>query len=172
MATMKNSIAFKLKPIGNEIAKVGEKGKDFLKSHGFSDDTVQMQIMVIKELIKSGKTFDNQRPSGNEMSVHIFIEENTIIAEVKKPVNETTHDNQLQKLDETIQWIRGYRDPYTPFMMIARKSSDNYNDSKSNSFGLAKIAYEAGAVLDFYVSEDNILNLSAVRHVSEDCKRC
>lgn len=169
---MKNSIAFKLNPIGNEIAKVGEKGKSFLKSHGFSDDSVQMQIMVIRELIKSGEAFDNQRPSANEMSVHIFIEENTIIAEVRRPVNETTHNNQLQKLDEMIQWIRGYRDPYTPAMMIAREASDNFNDNKSNCFGLAKIAYETGAVLDFYVNEDNILNLSAVRHVSGDCKRC
>jgi len=172
MATMKNSIAFKLKPIGNEIEKVGEKGKNFLKSHGFSDDSVQMQIMVIRELIKSGNAFDNQRPSRNEMSVHIFIKKNTIIAEVRKPVNETTHDNQLQKLDETIQWIRGYRDPYAPFMMSAQEASENYIDNKSNGFGLAKIAYEAGAVLDYYVSEDNILNLSAVRHVTEDAKHC
>ena len=169
---MKNSIAFKLKPRGNEIARIGEKGKKFLKSHGFSDNSVQIQIMVIRELIKSGKAFENQRPSGNEMSVHIFIEENTIIAEVRKSVCETTHDNQLQKLDETIQWIRGYRDPYTPFMMMARESSQNRLDIKSNLFGLAKIAYEAGAVLDFYVSEDNILNLSAVRNIGENCKRC
>ena len=34
---------------------------------------------------------------------------------------------------------------------------------KANGFGLARIAYKAGAVLDFYVSEDNILHLFAVR---------
>ena len=163
---MKNSIEFNLKPIGSEIAKVGEKGKSFLKSHGLTDDNVQTQIMVIRELIKSGKTFDNQRPAGNEMSVHIYIEENTITAEVRKPVNESAHNNQLQTLDKTIQWIRGYQDPFTPFMMKARQVSESFCDSDSNSSGLAKIAYEAGAILDFYVSEDNILNLSAVSYLN------
>ena len=161
---MKNSIEFRLKPNGSEIAKVGEKGESFLKAHGLSDDHVQTQIMVIKELINSGKTFDNQRPTGNEMSVHIYIEEKTITAEVRKTVEEPANDNQLQALDKTIQWIRGYQDPFEPFMVSSWQTSGSNSDSDSNSFGLAKIAYEAGAILDFYVSEDNVLNLSAVSH--------
>ena len=36
--------------------------------------------------------------------------------------------------------------------------------------GLARIAYEAGAVLDFFVDEDNILNLSAVRSLNGDSR--
>jgi len=165
---MKNSIEFNLKPIGSEIAKVGEKGENFLKSHGLSDDRVQKQIMVIRELIKSGISFENGKLTGNDLSVHIFIEENTVITEIRKPVNEPTHNNQLQALDKTIQWIRGYQDPFTPFMMHARQTSKTSDCSDSNSFGLAKIAYEAGAIIDFYVSEDNILNLSAVSQLKAE----
>jgi hypothetical protein len=163
---MKNSIAFRLEPNGSEIAKVVEKGERFLKAHGLSDDRVQTQIMVIKELINSGKTFANLKPAGNEMSVHIYIEENTITAEVKKAVEESASDTQLQALDRTIQWIRGYQDPFEPFMVKAWQASGSACDCDSNSLGLAKIAYEAGAILDFYVSEDNILNLSAVSHLN------
>ena len=159
---MKNSIEFRLKPNGSEIAKVGEKGESFLKAHGLSDDHVQKQIMVIKELINSGKAFDNQKPAGNEMSVHLYIEDKTITAEIRKAVKASGSDNQLQALDKTIQWIRGYQDPFAPFMVSAWQNSRSTSDSDSNSFGLAKIAYEAGAILDFYVSEDNVLNLSAV----------
>ena len=83
---MKKSIAFNLKPTGNEIAKVGEKGKRFLKSHGLSDDSVQKQIMVVRELIKSGITFESQKHALNEMSVHIFIEENIRLRNSKIPV--------------------------------------------------------------------------------------
>jgi len=159
---MKNSIEFRLKPNGSEIAKVGEKGESFLKAHGLSDDHVQKQIMVIKELINSGKTFDNQKPAGNEMSVHLYIEDKTVTAEIRKAVKASGSDNQLQALDKTIQWIRGYQDPFAPFMVSAWQASGPTSHSDSNSFGLAKIAYEAGAILDFYVSEDNVLNLSAV----------
>lgn len=166
---MKNSIEFRLKPIGSEIAKVGEKGESFLKSHGLSDHDIQTQIMVIKELINSGKTFESQKPAGNEMSVHIFVEKDTITAEIRRSVKESANDHQLQALDKTIQWIRGYQDPFAPYMAIASQASGAaIGDNDSNSFGLAKIAYEAGAILDFYVSEDNTLNLSAVSHVKGD----
>jgi hypothetical protein len=163
---MKNSIKFNLKPIGSEIAKVGERGETFLRSHGFSENSVQTQIMVIIELIKSGLTFENQKRSCSDISVQIFIEENTVTTEVSKPVNESTHINQLQALDKTIQWIRGYQDPFTPFMMKTRQTSNSSGCFDSNSTGLAKIAYEAGAIIDFYVSEDNILNLSAVSQLN------
>ena len=165
---MKNSIEFRLKPIGSEIAKVGEKGESFLKSHGLSDQNIQTQIMVIKELINSGKTFDSQKPAGNEMSVHIFVERGTITAEIRKSVKDSTYNQQLRALDKTIQWIRGYQDPIEPYMVKACQVSGVTGNSDSNSFGLAKIAYEAGAILDFYVSEDNILNLSAVSHITGD----
>jgi len=163
---MKNSIKFNLKPIGNEIAKAGEKGESFLKSHGLSKDSVQTQIKVIRELIKSGITFENHKLPGGEISVQIFVEENTVTAEVSKPVNEATHNNQLQALDRTIQWIRGYQDPYTHFRLRASQTSNSSGCSDSNSFGLARIAYEAGAIIDFYVSEDSILNLSAVSQLN------
>ncbi len=165
---MKNSIEFRLKPIDSEIEKVGEKGESFLKSHGLSDRNIRAQLMVIKELINSGKTFESHRPAGNEMSVHIFVEKDTIITEIRKPVTESADDHQLQALDKTIQWIRGYQDPFAPYMAIACRTSGAVGEDGSNSFGLAKIAYEAGAILDFYVSEDNILNLSAVSHLNGD----
>ena len=163
---MKNSIEFNLIQGGNENTEIGDKGESFLRSHGLSDDSVQRQIMVIRELIKSGVAFTNHELAENQMSVHIFIEENTVTTEVRKPVNESAHNGQLQALDETIQWIRGYQDPFTPFMMIASRASEVSSNSDSNSFGLAKIAYEAGAIIDFYVSEDNILNLSAVSQLN------
>ena len=52
------------------------------------------------------------------------------------------HQRQLEELDKTIQWIRVYRDPFEPFMMSAQEASENSNNSESNGFGLARIAYE------------------------------
>ena len=63
---MKNSIEFNLTPGGSDFAEIGEKGGSFLKSHGLSDDSVQRQIMVIKELVKSGVTFRNQEFTKNQ----------------------------------------------------------------------------------------------------------
>ena len=166
---MAKSIRFNLKPDEYEIETVREKGSDFLIAHGFSDDTVQTQMTILHQLISSGKKFDNLMTSENEMAVLLLIEKNAIIVEVSKPVNESSY-SQLDELDKTIQSIRrwGYQDPFEPYKADYSKICNNSQDFEAEGFELAKIAYEEGAILDFYVSEDSILNLSAVRNLDGD----
>jgi len=166
---MKNSILFNLKLNSHEIDKAGEKGSKFLESHGFSNETVEAQIMILNELIINGKKFENPNSFESEITVFLLVEEKTITVEVRKAVEES-NQCQLNELDKAIQWIRGYQDPFEPYMKKLREKSENLNDSEANDIGLARIAYEAGAVLDFFVSEDNILNLSAVRSLNGDCR--
>lgn len=166
---MKKSILFNLKLNGHEIDEAGEKGSNFLKSHGFSNETVQAQIMILKELIINGKKFENPSALEGEITVFLLVEEKTITVEVRQAVEES-YQSQLNELDKTIQWIRGYQDPFEPYMKKLRERSENSNNSDATDIGLARIAYEAGAILDFFVSEDNILNLSAVRCLNGDCR--
>ena len=51
---MENSITLNLKPNGGEIERAGQKSSNFLKSHGFSEKAVDIQIMILRELINSG----------------------------------------------------------------------------------------------------------------------
>ena len=166
---MKKSILFTLKLNDNEIDKAGKKGSNFLKSHGFSNETVQAQIMILRELINNGKKFETPSSSDSEMTVFLLVEEKAITVEVRKAVEESSQ-RQLNELDKTIQWIRGYQDPFEPYMKKLREKSENSTNRDANGIGLARIAYEAGAILDFFVSEDNILNLSAVRSLNGDCR--
>ena len=165
--TMTKSIQFSLKRSDVEIEAIREKGRSFLKAHGFSDDTVQTQMTILQQLISSGSKFDNLVASENEMTVLLLIEENAIIVEVSKPINESSF-SQIDELDRTIQSMRtlGYREPFKDHATDYREpSSRNSQDFMAEGFELAKIVYEEGAVLDFYVSEDKILNLSAVRNL-------
>ena len=164
---MTKSIQFSLKRGDFEIETVREKGRNFLKAHGFSDDTVQTQMTILQQLINSGRKFDNLVASKNEMTVLLLIEENAIIVEVSKLINESS-SSQLDELDKTIQSMRtwGYQEPSKAYAIDCREPSGrNSQDCKVEGFELAKIVYEEGAVLDFYVSEDKILNLSAVRNL-------
>ncbi len=165
---MKKSIVFNLRLNDSEIDQAGEKGSQFLKSHGFSNETVQAQVMIIKELINNGKKFETPASLENEVTVFVLVEETAITVEVRKAIEES-YQRQLDELDRTIQWIRGYQDPFEPYLKKLREQSANSKNDESNGIGLARIAYEAGAILDFFVSEDNILNLSAVRNISGGC---
>ena len=158
---------FSLKSNGGEIKKLERKSSIFLKSKGYSDDIIETQIMILKELIISSKEFDDLRPSEFEMSVQLHIEDNTITVEVKKPVCESDY-GKLEELDKTIQWIRGYQDPLEHYMINLAEASDAFHFAGTNGLGLARIAHEADAVVDFYVSEDNVLNLSAVSNLNAE----
>jgi hypothetical protein len=161
---MEYSIRLNLKPIGGEIEKAGLKSSIFLKSHGFSDEAVDTQIMILRELITSGIKYGKLTPSEDEITVNIFISEKTITFEVKNPVDDTCQD-RLKELDKTIQFIRGYQDPFEPYLIKQREAAINPSSNGTNELGLARVAYEGGAMLDFFVGEDNFMNLFAVRNL-------
>ena len=161
---MEKSIQFNFKPIGGEIEKAGLRSTKFLKSHGFSDKAVNTQIRILRELINSGINYGQFTPSENEIIVNIFISEKTITLEVKNPVDDTCID-RLQELEKTIQLIRGYIDPFEPYLIKQREVAKNSSTQASYELGLAKIAYEGGAMLDFFVGDDNFMQLFAVRNI-------
>lgn len=162
---MDNSIRLNLKPTSSAIEIAGKKISDFLKSHGFSTETVDNQIMVLRELIHSGIQYGKLPASDNEIAIKIIISDETITFEVKNPIDETCVD-KLQELDKTIQFIRGYQDPFEPYLIKQREAAQNPGCNDTNGLALAKVAYEGGAILDFFVGDDNFMNLYAVRNLA------
>ena len=161
---MKKSISFKLKSGTDEIKKISQKGCTFLKANGFSGDAVQTQMMILWGLIARGNEFDNLRPLKTGMTIYFLIEKNLVTVEVRKPVGESSLC-KLNELDKTIQLIRGGQYPFDPYTKFP-KTPSKLNLDNANDFELFRIAYETGAVIDFYVNENNILNLSAVRSLT------
>lgn len=160
---MKKSIIFKMKPGTEEFAKINQKGCAFLKANGVSGDAVQTQMMILWGLIIRGKEFDNLQPAKTEMTIYLLVEKSLVTVEVRKPVGESSL-RKLNELDKKIQLIRGGQDPFEEYIKCIQKTTKLHGDN-TNDFELSKIAYETGAVIDFYVNEDNILNLSAVRNL-------
>jgi hypothetical protein len=81
------------------------------------------------------------------------------------PVDESCR-TRLEELDRAIQFIRGYQDPFEAYMVMKKMSPKQKRHGEAEGLGLAEIAYEGNATLDFFISEDNILNLSAVKRLA------
>jgi len=163
---MKNSITLNLQPDSDGIQMAGQKSSNFLKSHGLSDETIHTQIMILKELIKNGIKYGKFTPSKNEISVSIHIAENTISVEVMNPVDVTCCE-RLDELDKTIQFLRGYQNPFQAYMLMKKKAPKYPFRGDADGLDLIKIAYEGKAILDFCVHENNMLNQSAVRRLGD-----
>ena len=161
MRIMKNTLEFNLKPICRDICKAGEKSIAFLRSHGFSEDTVQSQINILNGLIANGLKYAGFSPSATEIIVRLQVDKRHYTIEVANPIDETGR-RRLKQLDKTVQFIRGYQDPYEAYSIQRAEAGAHPADAEAHDLSLFKIACEEGAMLDFFVSEDNVLSLSAV----------
>ena len=146
------------------MEKMRQRTGSFMKSHGISDDAVHAQFRIIGELIKTAKEYGNFSPADTELTVNVQVDENAITVEIINPINEASLE-RLEELDKIIQFIRGYQDPFEAFMITQNETSINSPQGDSNALDLSRIAYEENAILDFFVNEDNILHLSAIRRL-------
>lgn len=158
---MKNFKKLSVMPKWDEVEKIRNLTAKFLKSHRLSTDTVYSITMIVSELSENAIKYGNFKQAKDRVDVSIHITDGDIMAEVVNPVDMTEHQH-LKRLDQTIQWIRGYQDPFEAYLeRLKEVSRKPFNDEESG-LGLVRIAYEGRAILDFFVGENDILNVSAI----------
>ena len=161
---MMKSIEFKVAPDWDEIEKIRNESAEFLQTHKLSDDTIHSLSMIISELIENGIKYGNFKMVENQLLVIINLERNIVTIEVINPVDESAFKH-LSRLDKTIQWIRGYQDPFEAYVERIKEVSRKPLNDQESGIGLVRIAYEGKALLDFFVGDDNLLNVSVVSNI-------
>ena len=164
---MKKSIEFNVTPDWDEIEKIRNESVEFLQAHELSDDTIHSLSMIISELIENGIKYGDFKMIENRVVVIIQIERNTVTIEVINPVDESAFKH-LSRLDKTIQWIRGYQDPFEAYVERIKEVSKKPLDDSESGIGLVRIAYEGKALLDFFVGDNKMLNVSVVSNIERE----
>lgn len=167
---MKKSIEFNIKPDWDEIETVRNESAEFLQSHELSDDTIHSLSMIISELIENGIKYGNFEMVADKVVVAIAINQNTVTIEVINPVDEGAIKH-LSRLDRTIQWIRGYQDPFEAYVERIKEVAKKPLQDAESGIGLVRIAYEGNALLDFFVGDNNMLNVSVVSNIEGDDRK-
>ncbi len=158
---MKDALSVKMKPDWEEIARTSAQAQKFLSSHRVPPQLVEALYMVICELLENSLKYGVYSGEGVAVSLSIRVTESQVIVEVVNPFDDSCRPH-LETLDRMIQWIRGYQDPFEAYVEKLREVSRRPLADETSGLGLARIAYEGGAILDFYVDDRNQLNVSAV----------
>lgn len=168
--SIKRYLKLIVKPVWPEIEEARNKSSKFLKSLSLTIDSVHALTMVVSELVENGVKYGNFTVPEDTVKVDIHKNQDTITVEVINPVNLTDEAayKHLKKLDKTIQWIRGYQDPFEAYVERLKEVSRRPLNDEENGLGLVRIAYEGKAILDFFVGEGGSLNVSAVSIVQGD----
>ncbi len=150
----------------SEAERLMENMIALLKAHDCSDDFTRTQIEIIEQLIEKGSHFGTKKTGDPEMTVCLSIEQGEVTVEVKRKVAESDLD-KLEDLDRTIQRLRGSQVPYRPYMGNSRPVHGHTKNISMNGSELGRLAYDAGVDFDFFVDEEDMLNLFAVRSLEQ-----
>jgi len=148
-----------------QMGKVNNAILDYLTSHELSDELANRYTMVACELTENGIKYGSFEMDGDFVRVRIRLDGGSISVEVTNPVGEDTRA-YLSELDQTIQWIRGFQDPFEAYIERMRAISREPLEIDRSGLGLVRITYEGRSALDFFVEEDSTLSVSAVSELN------
>lgn len=158
-----HSLALTISPDWAQLAVVRESTLSFLRRYAVNDNTALAVAMVACELCENATkygTFGDE----NEIDVLVMLEKARVTVEVRNPIGRREADT-LSRLDGMVQWIRGFQDPFEAYLERLKEVSSQSLDHEESGLGLVRIAYEGQSVLDFFVTENHVLAVSAVHHV-------
>jgi hypothetical protein len=142
-------------------AKLWNQCSDFLAQHGLDRDEVYALTMATSELLENAVKYgDWVRAPGDKIGLQIDVAPRSVTVEVQCPTSDDLR--ALRKLDEQIQWIRGFQSPFEAYVERLKLVSARGADLGESGLGLIRIAYEGRCVVDFYVTPEHRLAMSAV----------
>ena len=152
----------KLVPDWDTVKSIWDDCHHFLSEHGLDQDLAYALSMTAQELLENAVKYGGFTNPSQRVELAITIASREVIIEVRAPAHRDPV--KLRKLDESIQWIRGYQSPFEAYVEKLKQVSAQPYAPGESGLGLARIAYEGQCVLDFYVDETDVLAMSAVHH--------
>jgi hypothetical protein len=150
---MTPALNLRFKPIKEKIEDAGRRASRHLARLGFSEEAVRVQLEILRELIANARALDAGRRSGRNLAVRMAVGESAVTTEVSLRVDASDRP-MIDRLEKTILRLRGSQSPFEAYLAACRESD--------GGAGLARIALESRATVDFFVDEDQSLTLSAV----------
>ena len=157
---MQVTLQLALRPVWEEIDALGAKCMDFLQREGLDADAQNALTMVACELAENATKYGHFNGEKEIVKVSVAVQPSGVTVTVANPVTDGESDS-LAILDHTIQWIRGFHDPFQAYLERLRDVSGQSLFSNESRLGLVRIAYEGQSTLDFYVGADGMLVVSA-----------
>lgn len=156
---MGDRLHLQILPEWDAVKSAWDPSMELLLEAGFSRDIAYSLCMSGQELLENAVKYGAFRP-GDQIDLVLELGKRAITLEVRNPVDDDPE--RLKRLDDTIQWIRGYQNPFEAYVEKMKEVSSQPYTPGQSGLGLTRIAYEGQCILDFYVDDANILAVSAV----------
>lgn len=164
---MSPAINLQLRPSWEEIDEVREQSATFLEGQELDREVVDAVTMVACELTENAVKYGSFEDQLSRVDVALEVEHDSITVQVRSRVREEDEEN-LERLDRIVQWIRGHQDPFQAYLERLKEVSSQSLHNRDSGLGLVRIAYEGQAILDFFVDETNYVSVSAIYTLTQE----
>ena len=161
---MAQRLSYTIQPEWEEVEKARKECIAALSADGVSEQDRDAISMVLGELIENAVKYGSFSKEKSTISYSLDFSNGEVTIEVQSPVGDED-DNNFTLLDRTVQWIRGYQNPFEAYVKRLKEISANPLDDHSSGLGLVRIAYEGQSIVDFYVNANSIISVSAVYYL-------
>ena len=124
------------------------------------DDEAYALSMVAQELLENAVKYGVfvRRPTASSSRLRVAPEDVTVEVANRVGLDEA----HLRRFDQTVQWIRGFQDPFEAYVERMKVVSAQPYAHGQSGLGLTRIAYEGRCIIDFWVDAASTLAVSAV----------
>ena len=136
-----------------------------MRRHGVAVEEAQAFTMVACELVENAIKYGYFRHENEGVLLGVRLTDSSVVVQVTNPVSEQSK-TYLRELDRIIQWTRGFQDPFEAYVERVKAISGEPLSMSKSCLGIARVAYEGRAALDFYLDEDGTLSVSAVAGIA------
>lgn len=150
----------KLHPQWEAIQTAWDPCDRHLEAHGLSRDEAYALCMVVRELLENAVKYGRYARGRPAVDLVLDVLPQEVTVEVKNPIG--VDSDHLREFDRSIQWMRGYQDPFEAYVERLKLVSAQAWGTGKGGLGLTRVAYEGRCVVDFYVDASNTLAVSAV----------
>lgn len=163
---MGERLQLRIRPDWDAVKAAWDPSMKLFLGAGFSKDVSYGLCMSAQELlenaVKYGRFDAAQNGSDPDTIIELILDiaDRAVTIEVRNPVDDDPA--RLKRLDDTIQWVRGYQNPFEAYVERMKEVSSQPYTPGQSGLGLTRIAYEGQCILDFFVDDRNTLAVSAV----------
>lgn len=152
-------LKLRVPPEWDAVKAAWDPCRDMLRGTGLGDDEAYALSMVAQELLENAVKY-GAFAGADRIRLEVRVGPSDVTVEVTNRVG--LDQAHLRRFDQTVQWIRGFQDPFEAYVERMKAVSAQPYAHGQSGLGLTRIAYEGRCLIDFWVDAASTLAVSAV----------
>jgi len=162
---MRAHLSLEARPMWQELEPVRKKCHAFLTALHYQAALRESIVMIASELMENAVKYGYFCGNRDKIPLTLSVDRGSIVIEVRSPLD-LSPSGTIRNLDCVLKRMRRFQSATDAYLDRLSLVSEKHIEDPQSRMGLARIAYEGNATIDFYVDSDDFLVVCATRKIN------